>query len=71
MLPRPGPATTSWSGRALELGPVDVLQVEGTGSYGAGLTRLLRQRGDPVVEVNRPERIDPPPTGQERPRWSA
>jgi transposase len=30
--------------------------VEGTGSYGAGLTRLLREAGVDVVEVNRPNR---------------
>ncbi len=41
---------------ALELGTVDAFGVEGTGSYGAGLSRLLRQRGHRVVEVNRPDR---------------
>ncbi len=41
---------------ALELGPVDAFGVEGTGSYGAGLARLLRRRGHRVVEVNRPDR---------------
>jgi transposase len=30
--------------------------VEGTGSYGAGLTRFLRRHGQRVVEVNRPDR---------------
>jgi len=30
--------------------------VEGTGSWGAGLTRELRQRGVEVVEINRPNR---------------
>jgi transposase len=30
--------------------------VEGTGSYGAALTRLLRAEGVPVIEVNRPDR---------------
>jgi transposase len=30
--------------------------VEGTGSYGAGLTRFLRSRGVQVLEVNRPDR---------------
>jgi transposase len=30
--------------------------IEGTGSYGAGLTRFLRAAGIPVVEVNRPNR---------------
>ena len=30
--------------------------VEGAGSYGAGLTRLLVDRGESVVEVDRPKR---------------
>jgi len=30
--------------------------VEGTGSYGAGLTRFLRHRDHHVVEINRPDR---------------
>jgi len=30
--------------------------VEGTGSYGAGLTRVLLDAGVGVVEVNRPNR---------------
>jgi transposase len=30
--------------------------VEGTGSYGAGLTRLLQRSGEPVHEVSRPNR---------------
>jgi transposase len=30
--------------------------VEGTGSYGAGLTRLLEQNGVSVIEVTRPDR---------------
>ena len=30
--------------------------VEGTGSYGAGLTRCLAQAGVDVVDVNRPNR---------------
>lgn len=30
--------------------------IEGTGSYGAGLTSLLRRRGHLVLEVNRPDR---------------
>ncbi len=30
--------------------------IEGTGSYGAGLTRWLRARGHAVVEVERPKR---------------
>jgi transposase len=38
------------------LGPVMLVGVEGTGSYGAGLTRSLQQVGLPVVEVDRPNR---------------
>jgi transposase len=35
-------------------GQVRVVGVEGSGSYGAGLTRYLRAHGVPVVEVNQP-----------------
>ena len=38
------------------LGPVMLVGVEGTGSYGAGLTRSLQQAGLQVVEVDRPNR---------------
>jgi transposase len=38
-----------------QLGPVGI---EGTGSYGAGLSRYLRRAGVTVVEVNRPARAD-------------
>ena len=41
---------------ALDLGPVRAFGVEGTGSYGAGLSRFLRARGHAVLEVNRPDR---------------
>lgn len=37
-------------------GPVVRVGVEGTGSYGAGLARLLRSAGVEVVEVDRPNR---------------
>lgn len=37
-------------------GTVELVGVEGTGSYGAGLTRHLLQRGVRVVEVDRPNR---------------
>src|SRR3954451_1796026 len=37
-------------------GPLRRAGVEGTGSYGAALTRLLRAEGVHVVEVNRPDR---------------
>lgn len=39
-----------------ELGPIDRVGVEGTGSYGAGLARRLRAAGVSVVEVDRPNR---------------
>jgi transposase len=38
------------------LGPVMLVGVEGTGSYGAGLTRHLQRAGLKVVEVDRPNR---------------
>lgn len=41
---------------ATNLGRVRTYGVEGTGSYGAGLTRLLRRAGERVVEVNRADR---------------
>jgi len=37
-------------------GPVAVVGVEGTGSYGAGLARHLHHAGIAVTEVNRPDR---------------
>ena len=37
-------------------GVVEVVGVEGTGSYGAGLTRHLQAKGIRVVEVDRPNR---------------
>jgi transposase len=37
-------------------GPVELVGVEGTGSYGAGLTRQLERAGITVVEVDRPNR---------------
>jgi transposase len=41
---------------AAELGHIERIGMEGTGSYGAGLARWLRQHGHEVVEVNRPDR---------------
>jgi len=41
---------------ARSLGKVRCAGVEGTGTYGAGLTRLLRQQGIEVWEINRPDR---------------
>jgi transposase len=37
-------------------GPIDQVGVEGTGSYGTGLSRHLRSEGIAVVEVDRPNR---------------
>ena len=41
---------------ARSLGPVQAFNVEGTGSYGAGLSRFLCEQGHAVFEVNRPNR---------------
>src|SRR3954454_3171551 len=43
---------------ARTFGTLERLGVEGTGSYGAGLTRWLRARGLAVIEVERPRRQD-------------
>ena len=54
------PATSSGYGElerwSQNLGEVRAFGVEGTGSYGAGLTRFLTGRGFTVFEVNRPDR---------------
>jgi transposase len=39
-----------------EFGSNPVYAIEGTGSYGAGLTRELQDAGFPVMEVNRTDR---------------
>ena len=41
---------------AATLGTVRNFGIEGTGSYGSGLSRFLRERGHAVFEVNRPNR---------------
>ena len=41
---------------AKSMSAVQAFGIEGTGSYGAGLSRFLRERGHTVVEVNRPNR---------------
>jgi transposase len=46
-------ALVTWAERH---GPVERIGVEGTGTYGAGLTRFARAYGLQVVEVNRPDR---------------
>ena len=39
-----------------ELGDVHAFGIEGTGSYGVGVTRYMTRRGHRVIEVNRPDR---------------
>jgi transposase len=41
---------------ARSFGCVRALGIEGTGSYGAGVSRFLQERGHRVIEVNRPNR---------------
>jgi transposase len=43
---------------ASDLGVIDRIGIEGTGSYGAGLSRWLRSQGLVVVEVDRADRAD-------------
>ena len=43
---------------ALGFGIIDRVGIEGTGSYGAGLSRWLRSQGLAVVEVDRADRAD-------------
>ncbi|MGE3794988.1 MAG: IS110 family transposase [Dehalococcoidia bacterium] len=54
------PTTTAGYRQLLEwlssFGQVELVGVEGTGSYGAGLSRFLHRHGVPVVEVDRPNR---------------
>lgn len=39
-----------------------VFAIESTGSFGAGLTSLLLEQGEPVVEIDRPARPARPPS---------
>jgi transposase len=48
-------------------GPVDKVGVEGTGSYGAGLSKFLTQAGVSVLEVNRPNREERRRSGKSDP----
>src|SRR5688500_8411544 len=41
---------------ASEHGDATAFGVEGTGAYGAGLARYLREAGQTVIEVDRPDR---------------
>ncbi len=51
--------------RAKRVGPGGrAWAVEGTGSYGSGLTRLLRRAGERVVEVDHPHRRQPDSRGK-------
>jgi transposase len=43
-------------GWAKRLGRLEAWGIEGTASFGAGLTRFLRRHGEVVFEVNRPDR---------------
>ena len=43
-------------GWAQRLGQIEAWGIEGTGSFGAGLSRFLRAEGQVVAEVNRPDR---------------
>jgi transposase len=43
---------------ARDFGVIEQFGIEGTGSYGAGLTRWLRAHGLAVIEVERPHRHD-------------
>ena len=47
------PATAELVDWAEGHGPIEAFGIEGTGSYGAGLTSAVRRRGHRVVEVNR------------------
>ena len=49
------------------LGEVVAFGIEGTGSYGAGLTRYLAGLGQTVIEVNRPDRSTPRRVGKSDP----
>jgi len=48
-------------------GPVGKVGVEGTGSYGAGLSKFLAQAGISVLEVNRPNRAERRRSGKSDP----
>jgi len=55
-LPTTGTGYAGLEHWASSLGEIDAFGIEGTGSYGAGLSRFLRGRGHMVIEVNRPDR---------------
>ena len=43
---------------AMGFGEILAFGIEGTGSYGAGITGFVRRHGHRVIEVNRPDRRD-------------
>ena len=48
---------TAWADDiAVEHGALRAWAIEGTGSHGAGLARHLRERGELVIELDRPQR---------------
>ena len=49
-------ATPSWSALAEQHSGLRAWAIEGTGGYGAGLARHLAERGELVVELDRPVR---------------
>ena len=65
------PTTVSGHGELLAwlqgFGPVALVGVEGTSSYGAGLARHLRASGVEVVQVDRPNRQSRRRTGKSDP----
>jgi transposase len=65
-------ATTPGGYKALlswleSFGPVSKVGVEGTGSYGAGLSKFLTRAGIAVIEVNRPNREERRRSGKSDP----
>ena len=60
-------ALAAWLGQH---GTLEMVGVEGTGSYGAGLARSLRTAGLTVVEVDRPDRKSRRAHGKSDPRQS-
>ena len=65
------PTTRAGYARLVEwasgFGPIDRIGIEGTGSWGRGLTLFCLSRGLAVRDVDRPDRKTPPPQGQDRP----
>ena len=51
----------------MKLGKLERVGIEGTGSFGAGLARFLRERGIEVLEVGRPKRRDQHRSGKSDP----